>query len=361
MSQSTVPPQAVLAMAARAMLLGRGEWTAEQLQAMPDDEVIDLIIRDIQPNQAAQEPYVEPPDLKQAKPATHRRTLLPERYPQSDLFICDVIDASVKDITGQMEHPIYSLSKKPDLTIRRYEHNGVNLEVTPSVKGIATIYDKDILIYAISQLMAKLNSDIPPQRTIRMKAYDLLVSTNRGVSGREYNQLEEAFERLAGTRLKTDVRTNDERTRHGFGLIESWKIVERRSDNRMDWVEVTLSEWMYRAVLAEEVLTLHRDYFRLGSPIDRRLYELARKHCGLQQEWRIGLALLQKKTGSRSSLREFREAIRERSESDHIPEYRVFLDEETDQVVFRRRRPEEARAEEGDQAPDSSPQSEADT
>ena len=122
MSQSTVPPQAVLAMAARAMLLGRGEWTAEQLQAMPDDEVIDLIIRDIRPNQAAQEPYVEPPDLKQAKPATHRRTLLPERYPQSDLFICDVIDASVKDITGQMEHPIYSLSKKPDLAIRKYEH-----------------------------------------------------------------------------------------------------------------------------------------------------------------------------------------------------------------------------------------------
>ena len=118
----------------------------------------------------------------------------------------------------------------------------------------------------------------------------------------------------------------------------------------MDWVEVTLSDWMYRAVLAEEVLTLHRDYFRLGSPIDRRLYELARKHCGLQQEWRIGLALLQKKTGSRSSLREFREAIRERSESDHIPEYRVCLDEEADQVIFRRRRPEDVRVEEGDAA-----------
>ena len=339
----------LLAIAARAMLLATREWSDEQLRAMSDDEVIQLIIKDLQPNETAgkaQEKYIEPPDLKQAKPATHRRVLLPERYPQSDLFICDVIDASVKDITGQMEHPIYALSKKPDLAIRRYEHNGVQLEVTPSVKGIATIYDKDILIYAISQLMAKMNADIPPHRTIRMKAYDLLVSTNRGVSGREYNQLEEAFERLAGTRLKTDVRTNDERTRHGFGLIESWKIVERRSDERMDWVEVTLSDWMYRAVLAEEVLTLHRDYFRLGSPIDRRLYELARKHCGLQQEWRIGLTLLQKKTGSRSSLREFREAIRERSESDHIPEYRVGLDVETDQVVFRRRRPEEARAEE---------------
>ena len=353
MSGTSDASQALLATAARAMLLGSREWSAEQLQAMSDGEVIELIIRGIQPNQApqeAQDPYVEPPDLKQAKPETHRRALLPERYPQSDLFICDVIDASVKDITGQMEHPIYSLSKKPDLAIRKYEHNGVQLEVTPSVKGIATIYDKDILIYAISQLMAKMNADIPPHRTIRMKAYDLLVSTNRGVSGREYNQLEEAFERLAGTRLKTDVRTNDERTRHGFGLIESWKIIERRSDERMDWVEVTLSDWMYRAVLAEEVLTLHRDYFRLGSPIDRRLYELARKHCGLQQEWRIGLALLQKKTGSRSSLREFREAIRERSESDHIPEYRVCLDEEADQVIFRRRRPEDVRVEEGDAA-----------
>jgi len=55
-----------------------------------------------------------------------------------------------------MEHPFFSLSKNPDTTIRRYEHNGNWLEIVPSVKGLATIYDKDVLIYCISQIMEKL-------------------------------------------------------------------------------------------------------------------------------------------------------------------------------------------------------------
>ena len=71
--------------------------------------------------------------------------LLPDRHPQYDLFICDVADAVLKDVMPQMEHPFYSLSKKPETTIRRYEHNGQWLQVVPSVKGLATIYDKDIL------------------------------------------------------------------------------------------------------------------------------------------------------------------------------------------------------------------------
>jgi hypothetical protein len=77
--------------------------------------------------------------------------LLPARHTKGDLFICDVADAVLKDIMPQMEHPFYSLSKKPETKIRRYEHNGNWLEIIPSVKGLATIYDKDILIYCISQ------------------------------------------------------------------------------------------------------------------------------------------------------------------------------------------------------------------
>ncbi|MCZ7656308.1 MAG: replication initiator protein A, partial [Rhodocyclaceae bacterium] len=33
-------------------------------------------------------------------------------------------DAVLKDVMPQMEHPFYSLSKKPETSIRRYEHNG---------------------------------------------------------------------------------------------------------------------------------------------------------------------------------------------------------------------------------------------
>ena len=60
---------------------------------------------------------------------------------------------------AHMEHPFYSLSKKPETTVRRYEHKGNWIEITPSVKGLATIYDKDILIYCISQIMAKLKTE----------------------------------------------------------------------------------------------------------------------------------------------------------------------------------------------------------
>ena len=62
-------------------------------------------------------------------------------------------------------------------------------------------------------------------------------------------------------------------------------------------VTVTLSDWMYRSVVSKSVLTLHRDYFRLRKPLERRVYEIARKHCGRQAEWRIGLETLLKKIG----------------------------------------------------------------
>src|SRR5271157_6225225 len=100
--------------------------------------------------------------------------LLPAKHAKGDLFICDVADAVLKDLIPQMEHPFYSLSKKPETSIRRYEHNGNWLQVTPSVKGLATIYDKDILIYCISQIMAKIKAGEPVSKRVQINSRDLL-------------------------------------------------------------------------------------------------------------------------------------------------------------------------------------------
>ena len=67
---------------------------------------------------------------------------------------------------------------------------------------------------------------------------------------------------------------------------------------------------MFNAIRAHEVLTLHRDYFRLRKPIERRVYELARKHCGQQDEWRVRVETLLKKSGSQSPEKRFRQMIR---------------------------------------------------
>ena len=259
------------------------------------------------------------------------KPLLPARHPNPDFFVCDVLDAVPKDDMASMEHPIFSLSTKPDTRLLQYEHNGNKIEIAPSVRGLATIHDKDILIYCISQLVAKINQGEQPSRVIRLKAYDLLVSTNRETSGDGYRRLKEAFERLAGTRITTDIVTNGERVISGFGLIDAWEIrVKDPKLGRMVELEVTLSKWMYNAIIGREVLTLHRDYFRLRKPLERRMYELARKHCGRQNEWVISLDLLKKKCGSASTDKEFRRLVTTICEEDviysHIPDYAVTYD-----------------------------------
>ena len=145
--------------------------------------------------------------------------LLPDRHPNQDFFVCDILDAVPKDDMASMEHPIFSLSTRPDTKVRVYEHNNNRIQIAPSVLGLATIHDKDILIYVISQLVAKMNQGGTPNRTVRLKAYDLLVSTNRQTSGRGYHLLKDALERLAGTRVTTDILTNGQREIDGFGLI----------------------------------------------------------------------------------------------------------------------------------------------
>ncbi|MGJ8547355.1 MAG: replication initiator protein A [Sulfitobacter sp.] len=246
---------------------------------------------------------------------------LPDRHPTGDFFVCDIFDAAPKDDLGSMEHPIFSLSTRPDRRVLSYAHNGTSVDVVPSVRGRATIHDKDILIYCVSQLMAALNAGREISRTLQLRAHDLLVATNRETSGDGYARLRDAFERLAGTRITTNLAVGDYETTSGFGLIESWEIVRRSKGGRMVSVTVTLSEWLFRAVLNKSVLTLSRDYFRLRKPLERRIYELARKHCGRQRHWKISVATLHHKAGSAAPLRVFRAALRRMIDDANLPDY----------------------------------------
>lgn len=253
-----------------------------------------------------------------------------------NFFLCDIFDALPKNDMASMEHPLFSLSTRPDRRILNYTHNGVEVTVVPSVKGLATLFDKDILIYCISQLMAAINAGREVSRHVRLTAHDLMVATNRDTSGDGYARLREAFERLAGTRITTNMETGGIEATTGFGLIESWQILRATKGGRMVQVAVTLSDWLFRAVLSKSVLTLSRDYFSLRKPLERRVYELARKHCGRQPEWRVSIEVLQKKSGSASPLRVFRKMIRDMIAADALPEYHL-AEDIGDMLVVRRR------------------------
>ncbi|ESQ92543.1 replication initiator protein A [Asticcacaulis benevestitus] len=273
-----------------------------------------------------------------------RSPLLPKRH-EEDLFVCDIMDAVPKADMASMEHPVFSLSTKPDMKTRRYENGDRFVEVMPSAKGMATVHDRDVLIYCISQTIAALNQKRPISQTVTMKAYDFLIATNRVTSGEAYEGLKAALERLGGTRISTNVITGGEEVFDNFGLIERSRIVRETRDGRMQEVEIKLSDWVFNAIQAKEVLTLHPEYFQLRKPLERRMYELARKHCGQQASWQISLELLQKKCGSNSTLREFRRMVRAIVAQDethsHMPDYAVTMDE--DMVTFLNRKSAKAK------------------
>ncbi|MDY7580135.1 replication initiator protein A [Herbaspirillum sp. RTI4] len=268
-----------------------------------------------------------------------RSKLLPVRHIERDFFLCDMFDYAMKDDGASMEAPIFTLATQPDLSVWHWESKDGNrsVTVTPSVQGRATQFDKDVLIFVVSQMTEALNSSRQDakNRTVRFVVYDYLVSTNKPTGGKEYQRLETTFERLRGTSIKTDIKTGGQRVKQGFGIIDSWSIIEKSPDDeRMIAVEVTLSKWLFNAVQAHEVLTIHRDYFRLRKPLERRLYEIVRKHCGQQALWVIGLELLREKCGAHSHIRAFRSQVVGIIKADTLPEYRMFYDRAKDQVTF---------------------------
>ena len=265
--------------------------------------------------------------------------LAPVRHPQRDFYVADLLDIAPKDDMASMEHPLFAL-KAGDKRVREYKRGGTTVTVKPGFDGCATIHDKDVWIYCISQLVEGINrgrEDV--SRTVRFTAYDFLVTTNRPTSGGKdggYQRMAEALARLRGTSIETNIETAEIRERDGFGLVDAWRVVEKKG-GRMVAVEVTLPDWLFRSVQAQQVLTLSPEYFRIRKPLDRRIYELARKHCGNQKQWQCSVVALHEKSGSTDTVRKLRAALKLLAKADQLPDYSVTLEEAHDVVIFKRR------------------------
>lgn len=263
--------------------------------------------------------------------------------PQLDLFISDLLTFSPKSDQASLEHPLFSIAKRKDLNIRNYRSpdGKVWVEVVPSVKGAATIWDKDLILYAITTLRDLVNKGVQLEKNqpVNITAHNLLTSTERGVGGKAYDALEDAMDRLVGTRIKTNIPASGKIITQGFGLVENFQIVRCQRTNRMHYIELTLSDWLWEIAVHgnKELLAISKEYFKLTSGIERRLYELARKHCGNQSDWSISLQKAHIKSGSTSSLREFKRSIKKIALADKLPDYRIFFDEDKEIISIKNR------------------------
>lgn len=256
-------------------------------------------------------------------------SLLPQRHANLDFFVLDIADAVPKDDVASMEHPLFSLATAPDRRHLEYRNGDNVLKIRPSGLGLPTIFDKDILIFVISQLMARKNRGEPIGDTVRFSARELCIATNRQIGGDHYKRLEDAFARLQGAQFITNIKSGNKIETRIFSLIDEGGFV-RTADSRfrLDYCEVKLSRWLMQAIDADHVVTISPEYFRLRRPLERRLYEIARKHCGKSPKWQISLSNLQTKTGSNAPAKKFRLNLREIIKADVTPFYRFELDDD---------------------------------
>lgn len=273
--------------------------------------------------------------------------------PEFDLFIPLMGDLPLKDQRETMERPFFSLQKRKRVKPIEYSspdgETWVKIEAIPAY-GMATIWDADILIWAASTLNRMREqgvNDLP--RTLKTTSYDLLRAIKRDTSGRAYQELQAALQRLQTTSISTSIRAPKRRTKAGFNWLDKWTLEVDPDTDQPRGMTITLSDWVYEGIMGERsLLTMHQDYFLLTGGLERALYRIARKHAGNQKGgWTCRVEVLRDKTGSDSKPKEFNRMLRKVVEADQLPDYAMQVTATADgspAVLFRLRGEAEALA-----------------
>ena len=256
---------------------------------------------------------------------------LPAPVKQFSLFDPDSpLHGKVRGERSIMDFPFFVLSKLAHMEPIEYRHEGIVIEIRPSASGIATMYDKEILLYAASLMAQAIDTGATSDNEVVFTAHDFFRVT--GVSRpskRDYQRFGDALERLQGTQIKTNVETGSKVDRGWFSwLAEAQAEYDKlpNGEEQLRCVRVRPCNWLHRAIKRDRrIYHYHHDYFRLGT-IERRLYEIAHCYCSTE-EMQITLEQLHIKVGSMAPMRRFKQLIKQVEVDNRLPEYEIFIDE----------------------------------
>lgn len=259
---------------------------------------------------------------------------------QGDLFSLD--SPLLKEVRGErslMAFPFFALSKGKWTKPLAYKTDTVSIEIVATAKGVATIYDKEVLLYIASLMVAKLEAGVDVSQDFYFTAHDLFRVTGVNGSARSYTRLSDALERLQGTQIKTNIEAGGEGQAGFFSWLSEAQLTytkTRTGDKRLKAVKVRLCDWLYRAIQRDRrVLAYAPSYFQLG-PIERRLYEIARSTCG-DGAVEVEIEELRLQLGYQSPLKSFRFEMKRIADENTIPDFMFELLESSPVSVGRRK------------------------
>ena len=241
---------------------------------------------------------------------------------QGDLFAFDSpLLTEVRGERSLMAFPFFALSKTKWTKPLEYKTEAVSIEIVCTPKGVATIYDKEVLLYIASLMVAKLDAGEQVSQDFFFTAHDLFRVTGVSGSSRSYTRLSDALERLQGTQIKTNIEAGGEGQAGFFSWLSDAQLhytKTSKGDKRLKAIKVRLCDWLFRAIQRDRrVLDYDPTYFQLG-PIERRLYEVARSACG-HGPIEVELEELRLQTGYQSSLKHFRYEVKRVADESSIP------------------------------------------
>jgi plasmid replication initiation protein len=239
------------------------------------------------------------------------------------------LQGTVKNDRRMMVWNFFSLDTSRSRTETITYHDGeVSIEVRAGPLGMATMADKELLIYIASLMVEKMNRGATPGAVFSFTAHDFFRVCGTAAAGTAYDRIKGALDRLQGTQVKTNIETGGEGRDEWFSWIKTARLDYRRTAGGkriLKGVTVELCDWLYRAILKDNrMLTYDRKYFEL-TPLERRVYEIARAHCGHQRGFCINLDKLRLRVGVESDLRRFKYDLRKIADAGRIPEYGVVL------------------------------------
>jgi plasmid replication initiation protein len=235
----------------------------------------------------------------------------PKGDTQSDFFVPTLYDVATKDSRSIMDVAVFRLSKKDKRigeTIR-YELTDGFVEVMggPSrlhkttgreIGGMASVWDFDIVLMAISHLTEAMNryragQGEKPGRVFRPNASEILKFCRRSDGGRQHEDIEAALLRLTTTHIRV-VRTPPVKvlaakgsrpmiSGAAEGLLNRYAVLSYADTGKIATLEIEVPNWIYSQVVEAdkpEVLTVHPAFFLIEPGIGRFLYRLARRAAG---------------------------------------------------------------------------------
>ncbi len=206
------------------------------------------------------------------------------------------------------------------------------------IGGMASVWDYDIVLMAISYLTDAMNrhragQGDKPGRAFRPNASEILKFCRRSDGGRQYEEIEAALQRLKSTTIRI-VRTRPGkggrpmRSAVGEGLLNRYEVLSYADTGHVAMVEIEVPNWIYREVVEAnnpEVLTVHPAFFLIEPGIGRFLYRLARRAAGKTQA-RWAYRTIYERSGSTGTFKKFTFFLRDLIKSDDLPEYRLAED-----------------------------------